>query len=114
MIEAHSNHSVQQSDIPHVVVRGYLIGFVLAVVLTAGSFWSVMSGALEGQSAIVTLAALAAVQMIVHVVFFLHVNTSKRQRWHVGSFAYTITMSLVIVVGTAWVIRNVHMLMMAR
>ncbi|SPB15667.1 cytochrome o ubiquinol oxidase [Caballeronia novacaledonica] len=110
MAHAHTN----SSDLPHVTVRGYLIGFVLAVVLTVGSFWAATSGAFKGESALVALAVLAAVQVIVHVVFFLHVNSSKGQRWHALSFAYTILMSLVIIVGTVWVMHNVHMLMMAR
>ncbi|WP_250494355.1 cytochrome o ubiquinol oxidase subunit IV [Caballeronia sp. GAWG1-1] len=110
MAHTHSTHG----DIPHVSVRGYLIGFVLAVVLTLASFWLVMSGTFSGERAITALAVLAAVQMIVHVVFFLHVNASKGQRWHALSFAYTILMSLVVVIGTVWVMHNVHMLMMAR
>jgi cytochrome o ubiquinol oxidase subunit IV len=114
MAQAHHNPNAHHSDLPHVSVRGYLIGFVLAVVLTVASFWSVKSGAFSGESALVVLAVLAAIQMIVHVVFFLHVNASKEQRWHAWSFAYTIAMSLVIIVGTVWVMHNVHMLMMAR
>ncbi|EKS70489.1 MULTISPECIES: cytochrome o ubiquinol oxidase subunit IV [Caballeronia] len=110
MAHAHT----ETSDFPHVTVRGYLIGFVLAVVLTVASFWAATSGAFKGESAIVALAVLAAVQVIVHVVFFLHVNSSKGQRWHAISFAYTILMSLILIVGTVWVMHNVHMLMMAR
>jgi cytochrome o ubiquinol oxidase operon protein cyoD len=110
MAHAHTN----SSDVPHVTVRGYLIGFVLAVVLTVASFWAATSGAFRGESAIVALAVLAAVQVIVHVVFFLHVNASKGQRWHAMSFAYTILMSFILIVGTVWVMHNVHMLMMAR
>jgi cytochrome o ubiquinol oxidase operon protein cyoD len=111
MAHTHINSS---SDFPHVTVRGYLIRFVLAVVLTVASFWAATSGAFKGESAIVALAVLAAVQVIAHVVFFLHVNASKGQRWHAMSFAYTILMSLILIVGTVWVMHNVHMLMMAR
>jgi cytochrome o ubiquinol oxidase subunit IV len=110
MASTHTSHS----DVPHVSVKGYFVGFVLAVVLTVASFWSVKTHAFSGENAIIALAVLAAVQVIVHVVFFLHVNTSKGQRWHVMSFAYTILMSLILIVGTVWVMHNVHMLMMAR
>ncbi|SAL01178.1 cytochrome o ubiquinol oxidase subunit IV [Caballeronia ptereochthonis] len=110
MAHTHTN----SSDFPHVTVRGYLIGFVLAVVLTVASFWAATSGAFKGENAILALAVLAAVQVIVHVVFFLHVNASKGQRWHAMSFAYTILMSLILIAGTVWVMHNVHMLMMAR
>ena len=81
---------------------------------SAESWRAATSGAFKGESAIVALAVLAAVQVIVHVVFFLHVNSSKGQRWHAISFAYTILMSLILIVGTVWVMHNVHMLMMAR
>jgi cytochrome o ubiquinol oxidase subunit IV len=114
MAHTHTNQGAHHADVPHITVGGYLVGFVLAVVLTAGSFWSVTSGAFKGESAIIALAVLAAVQVIVHVVFFLHVNTSKGQRWHVMSFAYTILMSLILIIGTVWVMHNVQMLMMAR
>ncbi|GGD70638.1 cytochrome o ubiquinol oxidase subunit IV [Caballeronia grimmiae] len=110
MAHSHTTHS----DMPHVTVGGYLIGFVLAVVLTVASFWLVTAGKLSGEQGLVWLAVLAAVQVVVHVVFFLHVNTSKGQRWNAMSFVYTITMSLVIIVGTVWVMHNVHALMMAR
>jgi len=110
MANTHTTHS----DIPHVTVGGYLIGFVLAVVLTVTSFWLVTTGKASGEQGLIWLAVLAAVQVVVHVMFFLHVNTSKGQRWHALSFAYTILMSLVIIVGTVWVMHNVHMLMMAR
>jgi cytochrome o ubiquinol oxidase operon protein cyoD len=114
MATTHTNHDAHHSDVPHVSAGGYLLDFVLAVVLTVASFLSVTSGAFKGESALVVLAVLAAVQVIVHVVFFLHVNTSKGQRWHLLSFAYTIAMSLILIVGTVWVMHNVHMLMMAR
>ena len=110
MANTHTTHS----DIPHVTVGGYLIGFVLAVVLTVTSFWLVTTGKASGEQGLIWLAVLAAAQVVVHVMFFLHVNTSKGQRWHALSFAYTILMSLVIIVGTVWVMHNVHMLMMAR
>jgi cytochrome o ubiquinol oxidase subunit IV len=110
MAHSHGN----SSEFPHVTARGYLTGFALAVVMTVASFWAATSGAFSGEKAIVMLALLAAVQVIVHVVFFLHVNASKEQRWHAMSFAYTILMSLILIVGTVWVLHNVHALMMAR
>jgi cytochrome o ubiquinol oxidase operon protein cyoD len=61
----------------HGSLRGYLAGFVLAVLLTAVSFGLVMRGVLPPQSAMLVLAVLALVQIVVHLVFFLHLNTSS-------------------------------------
>ena len=64
--------------------RDYVIGFLLSVVLTAMPFWLVMGDVLDSKQATAFLImALAAVQMIVHVVFFLHMsaNPSTAGRW---------------------------------
>jgi cytochrome o ubiquinol oxidase operon protein cyoD len=41
------------------------------------SFGLVMRGVLPPQSAMLVLAVLALVQIVVHLVFFLHLNTSS-------------------------------------
>ena len=57
-------------------MRNYLIGLVLAAMLTVASFW-VASGTalLYGPGVPMGLAALAVAQMGVHLVFFLHITT---------------------------------------
>jgi cytochrome o ubiquinol oxidase operon protein cyoD len=56
-------------------LRDYVIGFVLSVVLTAIPFWLVMSGAIADKTTTaMVIAAFAVVQVIVHMVYFLHMN----------------------------------------
>jgi cytochrome o ubiquinol oxidase operon protein cyoD len=94
---------------------GYIIGFVLSVVLTAAAFGLVIGGVLSGGTAVVAIAVLAFVQIIVHLVCFLHMGTSSSaQRWDSLAFAYTVLCVLILIVGTVWVMHNVAMNMMAR
>ena len=93
---------------------GYIVGFVLAVLLTAASFGLVMQGLLPPQSALMVLAVLALVQIVVHLVFFLHMNTSSAQRWNVTAFGFTVMTVVIIIGGTLWVMHNVSMNMMSR
>ena len=58
--------------------------------------------------------ALAFVQIIVHLVFFLHMNTSSAQRWNVMAFGFTVLAAVILIVGTVWVMHNVSMNMMSR
>lgn len=98
----------------HGSFSGYIIGFVLAVVLTAASFGLVMNGMLEPRSAMVVLAVLALAQIVVHLVFFLHLNTSSGQRWNVMALCYTAVAAIILIGGTVWVMHNVSMNMMSR
>jgi cytochrome o ubiquinol oxidase operon protein cyoD len=54
------------------------------------------------------------VQIVVHLVFFLHMNTSSGQRWNVVAFGFTALTVLIVIIGTLWVMHNVTMQMMSR
>ncbi|AFQ47176.1 cytochrome o ubiquinol oxidase subunit IV [Burkholderia cepacia] len=101
-------------DEAHGTTGGYLVGFMLSVLLTAASFGLVMGGVLAPKAAIIALAGLAFVQIVVHLVCFLHMNTSSSQRWNVMAFSYTVLTALILIVGTLWVMHNVSMNMMSR
>src|ERR1700744_3338473 len=110
MDHSHHGHSVES----HGSFGSYTIGFVLAVILTVAAFALVITGTLTGQSALLAISGLALVQIIVHLVFFLHMNGSSAQRWNVTAFAFTVLTAVIVVGGTLWVMHNVSMHMMSR
>jgi cytochrome o ubiquinol oxidase operon protein cyoD len=73
-----------------------------------------MNGMLTGENALLAIAGLAAVQIVVHLVFFLHLNSSSAQRWNVMAFAFTVLTAVIVIGGTLWVMHNVSMHMMSR
>jgi cytochrome o ubiquinol oxidase operon protein cyoD len=107
---SHSSHSEEN----HGSFGSYTIGFVLSVILTAAAFGVVLKGALTGTQAIYAIAGLGLVQIIVHVIFFLHMNGSSSQRWNLTAFAYTVLTAVIVIGGTLWVMHNVSMNMMSR
>ena len=98
----------------HGSLGSYVAGFILSVLLTAGAFGVVLHGALDATTAMIVIAVLAFVQVVVHLVFFLHLNTSSGQGWNVLSLAYTVLAAAFLIFGTIWVMHNVGMLMMSR
>jgi cytochrome o ubiquinol oxidase operon protein cyoD len=98
----------------HGSLGSYVAGFILSVLLTAGAFGVVLHGALDATTAMIMIAVLAFVQVVVHLVFFLHLNTSSGQGWNVLSLAYTVLAAAFLIFGTIWVMHNVGMLMMSR
>ncbi|EHH69315.1 cytochrome o ubiquinol oxidase subunit IV [Gluconobacter morbifer G707] len=92
----------------------YLIGFVLAVILTIASFAAVLTHALSPGLALAALAILAVVQIVVHLVFFLHLNTSTEQSWNLMCFIFAAVSVVVIIGGTLFIMHDTAINMMSR
>ena len=111
-MSAHDNHAHGAAGESHGSVKSYLIGFVLAAVLTIIPFWVVMSGGMStfATGAVVVVAGI--LQLLVHLVFFLHLNRSSEQRWNVSAAAFTVVVIGIIVAGSLWVMHNMNVHMM--
>jgi cytochrome o ubiquinol oxidase operon protein cyoD len=91
----------------------YLIGFGLSVVLTAIPFWLVMSGALgDRQLTALAIMALAAIQIVVHMIYFLHMNTRSEGGWTMMALIFTIIMVVIALTGSLWVMHHLNVNMM--
>lgn len=97
---------------PHASRRIYLIGFLLSVVLTAIPFWMVMSGTFGPQVTIVAIVAAAVVQILVHTVCFLHVNTSSEGGWTLLAYIFTAVIVLIVISGSLWIMYHLNVNMM--
>ncbi len=85
----------------------YLIGFVLSVILTAAAFALLMvPNSIPHNAVFLSVAALAAVQVFVHLVCFLHMNTDSEQRWNVTAFAFAILVLAILITGSLWIMHN--------
>ena len=96
----------------HGSVKSYLVGFALSVILTAIPFKMVMDGGYSHQTVLVTVMALAVVQIVVHLIYFLHLDGSSAQRWNVMAFLFTLLILAIVVVGSLWVMHNMNANMM--
>ena len=93
--------------------RGYLIGFALSAVLTAIPFWLVMTGVLtNAQTTAAVIVALAFVQIIVHTLFFLHVNTRAEGGWTLMALIFTLVMVAIVISGSLWIMYHLNSNMM--
>ena len=82
--------------------------------LTAAAFGLVMGGMLTGNQPWSRIAVLALVQIVVHLVFFLHHEHLVGQRWNVMALCFTAVTAVILIGGTVWVMHNVSMNMMSR
>lgn len=105
----HGDHD----DGPHSSMREYVIGFVLSVVLTAIPFWLVMADVITHRAvAVMVLGGFAIVQILVHMVFFLHMNGKIEGGWTMLSTIFTVVFLGIAIAGTLWVMFHMNTNMM--
>ena len=89
-------------------VTVYTIGLVLAVILTAISFWVANTSLLWPPGVPLGLAVLAIAQMGVHLVFFLHITSGPDNTNNVLALAFGVLIVTIVVVGSLWIMFNLN------
>ena len=95
-----------------VTASGYVRGLVLALALTVAPFFLVMQHALEGATKTWVLVSMALVQVVVHLVYFLHINGSAEQRWNRVALGFAAVLAAIVVGGSVWIMQHLNHNMM--
>ena len=111
MANAHSHDS---HDSSHGSVKSYAIGFILSVILTLIPFGLVMYPTLPKSITLMIVLAFAVIQVLVHLVYFLHLDRSKEQRENVIAFVFAGLVSVLLVGLSLWIMFSIHTYMMAK
>ncbi len=92
------SHDHNSAGASHGNTKQYTIGFILSVILTIIPFGMVMAGGF-GRGTLITVISITAVaQILIQLIYFLHMNSSSEQRWNVIAFVYTI-LTIAILLG---------------
>ena len=106
--EEHDDHGAA-----HGSLKDYVVGFVLAVILTAIPFWLVMGHVFESRdTTLFVIVGFAAVQVVVHMIYFLHMNTSSEGGWNMIALIFTAVLLVIILAGSLWVMYHMNANMM--
>ena len=111
-------HEIAPGDEPEAAgdlgkaVRGYLLGLVLAIALTAASFWTVSTHLIYAPGVPVAVLVLAIAQMGIHLAFFLHITTAPDNTNNVLALAFGVLICCLVVFGSLWIMANLNHNMM--
>ncbi len=86
----------------------YTIGLLLAVILTAISFWVANTSLLWASGIPLGLAVLAIAQMGVHLVFFLHITTGPDNTNNVLALAFGVLIVLLVMAGSLVIMADLN------
>src|ERR1700758_83908 len=85
----------------------YTTGFLLSLILTLIAYSLVVSGGMNGWL-LGTLGVLAIAQMVVQLIFFLHLGDETGQRLKLWSFIGMGIILLIVVIGSLWIMQNMN------
>ena len=108
----HDDHH-DDGPVSHSTFKGYMTGFVLAVILTAIPFWLVMGKVLVStHTTSLVILGFAAVQIVVHMIYFLHMDAKSESGWNMLALIFTIVLVVITLAGSLWVMYHINANMM--
>lgn len=110
----HHDHGHHDHDVhvTHYSQKDYLVGFALAAILTIIPFWLVMGNVLAPDTTKWVILAFAAVQLIVQMIYFLHLNSKAEGGWNMMALILTIVILVIVMAGSIWVMHHMNTNMM--
>ena len=87
----------------HGTFKSYILGFFISLFLTLIAFGLVITKVISGRGLVITLVALALVQAIVQLRFFLKLGHEDKPKWETLVFFFMVLILLIIVIGSLWI-----------
>jgi cytochrome o ubiquinol oxidase operon protein cyoD len=103
------SHDTTSHPQKHGTITSYTTGFVLSLIFTLIPYYLVQNHN-SGTSSVLLLAilGLAVIQLIIQVLYFLHLGRKPQPRWEIYFFIATVGMILVVVGGSLIIVNNLH------
>ncbi len=96
----------------HTSLSGYISGFVLSIVLTLTAYTLVQThtnhGAFSRTFVLLMVAGLAIMQLLVQLMFFLHVGREAKPRWNLMMLLFASLVAFILVGGSLWIMHNLN------
>ena len=110
----HDHHDDHDDDgASHGTMKSYVTGFILAAILTAIPFWLVMDRVFgSSRTTALVILAFAMVQIVVHLVYFLHMDTKSESGWNMLALIFTLVLVVITLSGSIWIMYHLNSNMM--
>lgn len=94
-------------------VVSYSVGLILALALTVAAFSLVFAhtyspGVIPHALILPAILVLAMVQLVVQLVFFLHLGQGKESQWDAALFGFTFFGIVVVVLASIWIMYHLN------
>jgi cytochrome o ubiquinol oxidase subunit IV len=106
------NPVVSRHETAHGTLGSYITGFALSVLFTLAPYYLVVNNVVTGPT-LVLLIGFALLQLLVQLVFFLHLGRESKPRWNAMLLLFAALVVIIVVVGSLWIMNNLNYNMMS-
>ncbi len=110
--QVHIHDMGDHTDVGHGTLKSYIIGFILSILLTIIPYLIVVKHLLVGDVLVITIVLLGIVQLLVQLIFFLHLSAQSKHKWNLLTFVFTFLIVAILVSGSLWIMWNLDYNMM--
>lgn len=89
-------------------VKSYFLGFLFSVVLTAVPFLLAIQKFFCSEINYIIFLLCAVSQIVIHFIYFLHLNFSVEARWNLITLLFVIIIIFIVVFGSIWIMFNLN------
>lgn len=100
--------TVARHDTAHGTVRSYVIGFGLSLGLTLAAYILTTREIFSGWTLVYWLTVLALTQLVVQLIYFLHLGRESKPRWNLTVMSFAVMVVVILVFGSLWIMKNIQ------
>lgn len=91
---------------PKAALASYMAGFVLSLALTVTAYLTVVNRLFQGTVLIAVISSLAIAQLVIQLVFFLHLSNEPKPRWNLRVLLFAVLVVVIVVFGSLWIMTH--------
>lgn len=107
------NTASRQHGAAQGTILSYTLGFILSLALTLAAYFTFTNRSLPDPLLVSVIVGLAIAQLLVQLIFFLHLGKESRPRWNLLVFLFMMLVLIIIVFGSLWIMNNLDYNMMS-
>jgi cytochrome o ubiquinol oxidase operon protein cyoD len=89
-------------------LTSYSIGFAMSILLTLDAYLFTVHHIFTGQGLVWAVMGLAWIQLLVQLLFFLHLGSESKPRWNLVMLLFALMVLVIIVFGSIWIMNNLN------
>lgn len=108
------NKHKDNSNPLHLSLTGYITGFVMSLALTLTAYFLVRHHVATNHKfppdnvMVAFLSALAISQLLVQLVYFLHLEKLSKKGWNLMVIMFAVIVGFIVVGGSLWIMYNLN------
>lgn len=109
-----NDSAINTSEVGAGNLQSYMIGYALSIAFTLAAYMLVVRHVVSDHTfiphnlLILVVVTLAIAQLIVQLVFFLHLGRKSGSSWNLIAFLYTTLLVVFLVGGSLWIMYHLN------